>query len=203
MALVDNDTEGRGRYLRIINGSLCEKADSPLNDKYVLFETINPTTSEPVSYYVRKYKRAEGRIQRLERVELEGSKIYGYNLHMEDEDGAFSIFFKDDAKTTDRLLKCFENIDLNEDVTISVWKDEEDRPAISFSQNGENVKAKWFTAKDGTGNLPEPKKVKGKWDYSAVGEFLYNNTMENIIPQFVQPEVAQAAAAGANDDLNF
>lgn len=208
MAFID-DEGGNGRYVKIVDGSLCEKSKTQLTEKYELFQTKNPQTDEPVEYYIRRYKKISGLIDSLERVELEGSKIFGWNLHMHDEDGNFSIFFKDDARVTDRLLKVFENIDLNEEVTISVWKDGDGKPAITFEQNGENVPQKWVGGQEG--NLPQPKKTKGKWDYSAVGEFLYNNAMENIIPQFAEKaEAASAASAGTatagaenNDDIPF
>lgn len=207
MAFYD-DEGGSGRFVKIIDGSLCEKSKTQLNEKYELFKTKNPQTDEPVEYYIRRYKKIEGKIESLERVELEGSKIYGWNLHMSDDDGNFSIFFKDDARVTDRLLKVFENIDLDNEVTISVWKDAEGKPAITFEQDGQNVPQKWVGGQEG--NLPQPKKSKGKWDYSAVGEFLYNNAMENIIPQFVQAETNQTEAASAasastppQDDIPF
>jgi len=210
MAFTDDDG-GSGRFVKIIDGSLVEKAPSekngveiaPPNEKYELFVTKNPETEAVVQYYIRRYKRISGKVESLERVEITASKIYGYNLHMSDEDGNFSIFFKDDAKVTDRLLKVFENIDLNEELTVSVWKDVDGRPAITFQQNEQNVSQAWSGGVvDGKweGNLPAPKKSKGKWDYSPISEFLYNNAMENIIPQFVKTggteEAAQAASAG-------
>lgn len=192
MAFIEN-TGSEGNFVKIIDGSLCLKSSTP-KEGYTLFETKNPQTDEPVSYYVRRFKAVSGMVTGLERVELESSKIYGYNLHMQDEDGKFTIFFKDDARTTDRLLKTIENVDLNEELTIRVWKDDEGKTAIVFKQNDENVPQKWN--KD---NLPEPRKVKGKWDYSAMSEFLYNNVMENVIPNMTPPTTAKAATAGAGE----
>ena len=182
------ETESEGKYIKIIDGSLCEKSKTE-KEGFVPYTTTNPSTGDSVTYYIRRYKGISGKVSRLERVELDGVKIYGYNLHMEDEEGTFSIFFKDDARTTDRLLKVFENINLDNDVLISVWKDDEGHPAITFKQGDVNVPQKW-----GKENLPEPKKVKGKWDYSDVDEFLYNNIMDNVIPKFAGNATTSKAA---------
>lgn len=207
MARFTEDTgESQGTFVRLLEGCLIEKSTDP-KEGYEEYNTTNPETDEPVKYYIKKYKGGlEGKITRLERVELAGSKIYGYNLHMSDDEGDFSIFFKDDKPTTERLLKVFENIDLNEDVLIKVWKDADGHAAITITQNGENVGQKW-----GKDNLPAPKQKKGKWSYEEAKDFLYNNTMEKIIPQFAEAqaeadakkaEKATAVAAGASGDTD-
>lgn len=192
------EQESEGKYIKIIDGSLCEKSKSE-REGFTPYTTMNPSTGDAVTYYIRRYKGISGRITNLERVELDGVKIYGYNLHMEDEEGPFSIFFKDDSRTTDRMLKVFENIELDKEVLISVWKDDEGYAAITFKQGEKNVPQKW-----GKDNLPEPKKVKGKWDYSAIDEFLYNNIMENVIPKFASAEKpAKASKAASEDEENL
>jgi hypothetical protein len=193
MAKYTEDEGGQGgTFIKILEGCLVYKSDNP-KEGYEEYNTTNPKTDAPVKYYIQKLKGGvSGKITRLERVELEGSDIFGYNLHMEDEDGAFSIFFRDDKTPTERLLKSFENIDLDEEVRIKVFKDEKGYPAIMITQNGKNVPQKWD--KD---NLPQPKKVKGKWSYAEAKEFLYNNAMENIIPQFAE---AQAAADAKREE---
>ncbi len=191
----ENEGGNGGKFLKILQGCIVAKSDEE-KEGYEKFETKNPQTDAEVVYYIKKYKGGvEGRILGLERVELEGVKVFGYNLHMEDEDGKFSIFFADDRTTTERLLKVYENINLDEEVRIKVFKDDEGHPAISFTQGGQKVPQKWVGGKEG--NLPQPKKTKGKWDYSAVSEFLYNNAMENIVPNYVKPEKASAAGAGS------
>lgn len=210
---VEDDGAGQGTFIKILEGCLVMKSDSP-QEGYEEYNTTNPRTDEPVKYYVKRLKGGiSGKITRLERVELEGSDIFGYNLHMEDEEGPFSIFFRDDKTPTERLLKTFENINLDEEVHIKVFKDEKGYPAIMISQNGQKVPQKWD--KD---NLPEPKKVKGKWSYAEAKEFLYNNAMENIIPQFAEAQAAAdakraekanaasantAATAGTDSDIPF
>lgn len=194
------EKETEGKYIKIIDGSLCEKSKTE-KEGFVPYTTTNPSTGDAVTYYIRRYKGIAGHIKSLERVELDGVKIYGYNLHMHDEEGPFSIFFKDDARTTDRMLKVFENIDLGKELLISVWKDEEGHAAITFKQEDKNVAQKW-----GKENLPEPKKVKGKWDYSAVDEFLYNNIMDNVIPQFAGVDIkatSQAAKEVETEEIPF
>jgi hypothetical protein len=204
MAFLDEDGGGNGGRFLKINGQLgciVARSDEP-KAGYEEYKTKNPQTDAEVIYYVRKLKGGvEGKVLGLERVELEGVKIYGYNLHLEDEEGAFSIFFADDRTTTERLLKVYENIDLEQDVKIKVFKDENDRPAIAFSQVGKNVPQKWVGGVEG--NLPQPKKTKGKWDYSEVSTFLYENAMANIVPNYVKPEKASAATAGTDDDIPF
>jgi hypothetical protein len=181
-----NEGANDGKFLKLLEGCIVSKSTTP-KEGYEEYNTKNPQTDEPVKYYIKKYKGGvEGKITRLERVELEGVKVFGWNLHMADDDGEFSIFFKDDKVTTERLLKMFESINLDEDVLVKVWKDEQGWAVLNLLQNGENVPQKWN--KD---NLPEPKKVKGRWDYSGVSEFLYNNAIENILPQFAE---AQAEA---------
>jgi hypothetical protein len=194
--------EQQGTFIRILEGVLAEKSTTE-KPGFRLYNTENPETKQPVSYYIKEYKGGlEGKITRLERVELAASKIFGYNLHMTDDEGDFSIFFKDDKPTTERLLKVFENIDLDEEVLIKVWKDDSGHAAITIAQNGQNVPQKW-----GKDNLPAPKQKKGKWSYEEAKEFLYNNTMENIIPQFAEAQAeadakraerAAAATAGAD-----
>jgi hypothetical protein len=226
MAFYEDDGGGNSaKFLRINGnlGSIVAKADvSGLSDAekekeierleglgYIEFKTKNPQTDAPISYYVKQYKGGvEGRIVGLERVELEASKVFGYNLHMEDDEGAFSIFFNDDRPTTQRLLKTYENIDLDNEVRIKVFKDEKGYAAIEFRQNGKSVPQKWVGGQDG--NLPQPKKSKGKWDYSPVDEFLYENAMKNIVPNYKKPEKASAATAsteatatGDTDDIPF
>lgn len=203
MALVDETgSDNTARFVKIINGSLCLKSQTQLNDKYEIFKTKNPETEAPVEYYVRKFKRVVGKVDKLERVELTDKKIFGYNLHMIDEDGPFQVFFRDDSPITTRLLKVFENVNLDEDLEIRVFKGDDGKNGVAFSQNGVNVPQKWYRNGE-EGNLPEPRKVKGKWNYSAIDEFLYNNAMENIIPQFVQQESVPETTGQVEDDLNF
>jgi hypothetical protein len=197
----ENEGGNGGKFLRV-NGQLgviLAKSDEPV-DGYEEYTTKNPSTDKDVTYYIKKYKGGvEGKVVGLERVEIPEHKIFGWNLHMEDEDGAFSISFADDRTTTERLLKTYENIDLNEDLHVKVFQDDDGRAAISFRQNGKKVEQKWVGGKDG--NLPQPKKSKGKWDYSNVSEFLYDNAMKNI-PLYTRPakeEKADAAAAGAEE----
>lgn len=202
MAFYEEDGGGNGAKFLRINGQLgciVSKSDTELPG-YEKYDTKNPQTDAPVSYYIKRYKGGvEGRVVGLERVELEGAKVFGYNLHMEDEEGAFSIFFADDRPTTQRLLKVYENIDLDNDVRIKVFKDEKGHNAIEFRQDGKNVPQKWNGGADG--NLPQPKKSKGKWDYSPVDEFLYENAMKNIVPNYVKPERASAATASADAEV--
>jgi hypothetical protein len=211
MAMYEEDNGGNGGKFLKINGQLgciVARSDEP-KEGYEEYKTKNPQTDAEVVYYIKRYKGGvEGRVLGLERVELEGSKIFGYNLHMEDEDGRFSIYFADDRTTTQRLLKVYENIDLDNEVRIKVFKDEKGYPAIEFRQDGKNVPQKWVGGQDG--NLPQPKKSKGKWDYSPVDEFLYENAMANIVPNYKAPEKAAAATAapaevsGADtDDIPF
>jgi hypothetical protein len=215
MAFYEEDAGGGGgRFLRINNklGSLVMKSDveveldsegNPTNTPagHELFETKNPQTDADVKYYVKRLKGGvSGTILGLQRVEIPASKLFGYNLHLEDEDGRFSIYFADDRATTQRLLKVYENIDLDQEVHIKVFKDDDGYAAIAFSQNGKNVAQKWNGGKEG--NLPQPKKSKGKWDYSPIDEFLYENAMKNIVPNYVEPvkeEKADAVAAGSTE----
>ena len=207
MAFIAEDTgNGGGNFIRILDGSLVRKSETA-KEGYEEFNTENPSTKEPVKYWI---KRANGGVQglvtSLERVEIEASKVFGWNLHMEDEEGKFSIFFNDDRTTTSRLLKTFENIDLSQEVLIKVFRDKEGHPGISFTQNGAKVEQKWVGGIEG--NLPQPKKTKGKWDYSGVEEFLYNNAVNNILPKFATEETtneaAKAATVGASpDDMDY
>lgn len=203
MAFYEEDGGGNGgRFLKIngLLGCIVSRSDEP-KEGYERYETKNPQTDAPVVYYIKKLKGGvSGNVIGLERVELEGVKIYGYNLHMSDDDGNFSIFFADDRTTTERLLKVYENFDLNEEVHVKVFKDENGFAGIAFSQNGKNVPQKWVGGQEG--NLPQPKKTKGKWDYSEVSTFLYDNAMANIVPNYVKPEKASAATAGT-DDIPF
>ncbi len=206
MAFYEEDSGGGGGKFLRINGSLCNivaKSDDP-TEGYEEYKTRNPQTDAEVVYYIKKYKGGvEGRVLGLERVELEGSKLFGYNLHLEDEEGRFSIYFADERATTQRLLKVYENIDLATDVHIKVFKDDKGYAAIDFRQNGKSVSQKWLGGAEG--NLPQPKKSKGKWDYSPVDEFLYENAMANIVPNYVKPvkaEQASAASASAVADVD-
>jgi hypothetical protein len=197
----DEGGSGGGKYISLLEGCLVLKSDTE-QEGYEEYNTTNPSTKQPVKYYIKQFKGGvEGRITRLERVELEANNVFGWNLHMEDEEGDFSIYFREGKTTTERLLKMFESIDLEKDVRIKVWKDENGYPAITMTQEGKNVPQFWNKE-----NLPQPKKIKGKWNYDNVSEFLYNNAMEKILPQFAdaqaeadakKTERAEAAAAGA------
>lgn len=202
MAMYEEDSGGGNAKFLKVNGQLgciISRSDEAVAG-YEEYTTKNPQTDADVTYYVKKYKGGvEGRVLGLERVELEGVKIFGYNLHLEDDEGKFSIFFADDRATTQRLLKVYENFDLESEVRIKVFKDDKDHAAIQFSQDGKNVPQKWVGGQEG--NLPQPKKSKGKWDYAPVDDFLYENAMANIVPNYVKPEKANAAAAGAEAEF--
>lgn len=192
-------------FLKIIDGSICAKSSTP-QEGYVEFNTTNPTNGQPVQYFVRRYTAVSGKFVSLKRADIPEKHIKGWNLGLRDEAGNFYIFFKEGAITTNRLLKVFENLNLDEEITVKAWKNKEDgKPAIVFEQNGKNVPQKY-----GKDNLPEPKKRRnGEWDYSAQDDFLLSNMLDNVLPNLPQPEKAMAASAtgspsnGDDDDIPF
>lgn len=210
-----NGTDSNKTYLRVIDGRIAEKSVTEKPD-FVLYETENPSTKEPVSYYVKRYDAIGGNVVGLERVELAEQRIYGYNLNLSDEEGDISLFFRDGSPITNRLLKVYENLNHEDPVIIAVWKDKDGKIAISFKQGNVNVPQKWNTT-----NLPEVEKVQGKWDYSVHDKFLYKHFTSNGLYTLVDgsdsatestEEKADAAVASgdakkskgkAKDDIPF
>lgn len=189
MALIQNNGGQGGRFLKILDGSIVErsKTEQPGYEKY---STTNPSNGQAVEYFIKRYSAIEGNFARLERKEIPEHQIFGYNLTLTDEDGEFTLFLKDRARTTNRFLKLFENLDLKAPIRIDVWKDRDGNTAITFKQNGQNISQFWNKE-----NLPEPEEVMGKWDYSAQDKHLYKHFRDNVIPNL--PAQAKAAGAGA------
>jgi hypothetical protein len=192
MALIQ-DTGGQGgRFLKILDGNIVERSKTQ-QDGFELYKTKNPQTGEDVEYYIRRYAAVAGNFARLERVERPENQIFGYNLVLNDEEGEFTLFLKDKARTTNRFLKVFENLDLDKEIRIDVWKDRDGNTAITFKQDGQNISQKWD--KNSFPENAQPEQVMGKWDYSAQDKFLYRRFVNELIPNLPVKERARAASA--------
>jgi hypothetical protein len=169
-----------GVFLRVLDGSIIRKSEKG-GAGLELYKTKNPQTDEPVEYYIERFSSIDGKLVKFDRVEKEEHKIYGWNLHLLD-DVEMILSLKDNSPVTNRVLKMLENVDLDKRLTIEVWKDADGKQVIQFKQpdedgNLQNIKQAYFRNKDGEGNLPEPKKIAGKWNYSAQDEALYEAAM--------------------------
>jgi hypothetical protein len=195
MALIENTGGQGGRFLKILDGNIVERSNTE-QPGYEIYNFEYPKGHEKAgekgSYYIRRYAAVSGNFAGLTRKELPEHKIYGYDLTLSDEDGEFTIFFKDNSRITNRLLKTFENLALSKEIRIDVWRDRDGKAAIQFKQDDQNVPQHWN--KD---NLPQPEEIGGKWDFSEQDKFLFKHFRDEVIPNLPVVEKVKAAGAGA------
>lgn len=176
-----------GTYLRIIDGSICRKSDNA-QDGFEPFETKNPSTNQPVHYFIKRYESIDGFLTGFVRVDKPDVKVHGWQMTLTDNGENFHLSLADNRSTTTRVLKMLRSVDLNEKIVISVWKDKDGKTAIIFKQNDENVKQNF----DNT-NLPAPKeRPGGKFDYSESEDILYEDAVEFSRTLATETPVAQA-----------
>ena len=166
-------TAAGGVFLRILDGNIVQKSITE-KPNWELYKTINPTTNAPLEYWIERYKAIDGYLVKVERVDKPDVKVFGWKLHLLD-DHEYLIDIKDSSPTTRRVLAMLPNVQLNERLTIKVFKDKEGYNAIMFQQNGENVPQYWNKE-----NLPEPRKIGSKWNFSDSEALVYDETMKLI-----------------------
>lgn len=189
-------------FYRIIDGSICLKSDNS-RDGYELYETINPTNKQPVSYYIKRFDGLVGFLTAFERVDKPDKQVHGWQLTLSDEDGNYALSLKDKNSATSRVLKMLRSVDLAKPLTVRAWLDtkgERPKTAIKFEQDGENVPQAYEK-----GELPEPKeRPGGKLDWSDQEDKLYTDAIEfgKWLPT-VAVKAAQKVRADYDDDPLF
>lgn len=194
--------QSSAQFYRIIDGSICLKSDKE-RDGYELYETVNPSNKQPVSYYIKRFDGLVGYLTAFERVDKPDKQVHGWQLTLSDEDGNYCLSLKDKNSATSRVLKMLKSVDLAKPLTVRCWLDtkgERPKTAIKFEQDGENVPQAY--EKD---ELPAPKeRPNGQLDWSAQEDKLYADAVAfgEWLPSVAQ-KVAQKAPVQYNDDPLF
>jgi hypothetical protein len=191
MALYEQTT--RATYLSIWDGSIVQKSKEP-REGYERHEKDGRVS------YVKRYPGFDGFIDDIiwfDR-EIEGGKrIKGWNLVVSDKGDVYQLSMPLNSAATNVFMNVAGNIDFEQKVSFSAWKDREGKTAFLLRQpdrTGETVKR--CHTKDHPNGMPQAKysERRKEWDFTEVEDFLLEKMESKVIPK------CKAAAAGRTPD---
>lgn len=209
MALRES-TQGNKTYLQIWDSSICQKSNQE-RAGFVPAEKdgVPVLDKDGKQVYVKRYPGFNGTITDIEWFSKDlagGKKIEGYNVTVEDGGEVFNLSVPANSTPYSVFVNVAGNIDFDQPVDFSAWKDKEGKTAFVLRQpdeNGETVK-RCHTRAEPNG-MPAAKERKGgKLDFGDVDEFFLEKMEKEIIPKVKAATAARQSAgttASTDDEL--
>ncbi len=188
-----------GTFISPFQGVLSESSKEP-KDGFDLV-TYKDKEGNTKQKYVKKYSSIEGKIIGFayNSNDWNGTKINSWNLKLQDDQGVMTVQLGADTRGAQSFLKMLPNINIDLPIKIATFPDKETGATVILCwQNGDKVD--WAYTRETPNNMPEAKKLaNGKWDFSAVEEFLYLKGQE--FADKVNGSAIPVAAVTEEDDV--
>lgn len=171
-------------FLAVKHNSLVRESKGP-KEGFEEIEVENPRTHEKIKKYVERFSAVEGMVTKLEWYDTEQkyeNRYQGWKIHIETPNDQVVLDLPFSSIPASRFMKLAENIDWSKPVEFRAWKDvKRDATAFWVGQNNDSVPQKY--TRDDPGDCPAPvQNARGKWNYDAQMDFLFNRMKEVVIP---------------------
>jgi hypothetical protein len=171
-------------FLAVKHNSLVRESKGP-KEGFEEIEVENPRTKEKVKKYIERFSAVEGVVSKIEWYDTEQkyeNRYQGWKIHIDANEDQVVLDLPFSSIPASRFMKLAENINWSKPVEFRAWKDaKRDATAFWVGQNNESVPQK-YTA-DNPGDCPPPiQNARGKWNYDAQMDFLFNRMKDVVIP---------------------
>lgn len=171
-------------FLAVKHNSLVRESKGP-REGFEEIEVENPRTKEKVKKYIERFSAVEGMVTKIEWYDTEQkyeNRYQGWKIHIDANAEQVVLDLPFASIPASRFMKLAENIDWSKPVEFRAWKDvKRDATAFWVGQNNDSVPQK-YTA-DNPGDCPPPiQNARGKWNYDAQMDFLFNRMKDVVIP---------------------
>lgn len=202
-------------FLTVKYNSLVRESKGP-REGFEEIEVENPRTREKVKKYIERFSAVEGAVTKVEWYDTEQryeNRYQGWKIHIDANEDAVVLDLPFSSIPASRFMKLAENIDWTKPVEFRAWKDvKRDATAFWVGQNNESVPQK-YTA-DHPGECPPPvQNARGKWNYDAQMDWLFERMKDVVIPAVEAanawradgkpPEEAAGSKPPAEDTFDF